>query len=127
MLHLFVVVSSFSSLFKLNMACYWLFRFLQATTSQNVLTYKFTLNQLLQRSASILIKQDSFFELQSEAKWYYKVGQVLQNRVVFIIKWDSNYKVVQHREQMKETGEIDFVNLLFHSTLICLVTDTYRD
>ena len=109
------------------MACYWLFRFLQATTSQNVLTYKFTLNQLLQRRASILIKQDSFFELQSEAKWYYKVGQVLQSRVVFIIKWDSNYKVVQHREQMKETGEIDFVNLLFHSALICLVTDTYRD
>ena len=103
------------------MACYWLFRFLQATTSQNVLTYKFTLNQLLQRSASILIKQDSFFELQSEAKWYYKVGQVLQSRVVFIIKLDSNYKVVQHREQMKETGEIDFINLLFHSTLICLV------
>ena len=127
MLHLFVVVSSFSSLFKLSMAWYWLFIFLQATTSQNVLTYKFTLNQLLQRSASILIKQDSFFELQSEAKWNYKVGQVLQSRVVFIIKWDNNYKVVQHREQMKETGEIDFVNLLFHSTLICLVTDTYRD
>ena len=126
MLHLFVVVSSFSSLFKLNMACYWLFRFLQATTSQNVLTYKFTLNQLLQMSTSVIIKQDRFFELQSEAKWYYK-GQVLQSRVIFITKWDNNYKVVQYREQMKETGEIDFGNLLFHSTLICLVTDTYRD
>ena len=74
MSHLFVVVSSLSSLFKLTMACYWLFPFLQATTSQNVLTYKFTLNQLLQRSASVLIKQESFFELKSEAKWYYKVG-----------------------------------------------------
>ena len=54
-------------------------------------------------------------------------GQVLQSRVIFITKWDSNYKVVLYREQMKETGEIDFSNLLFHSTLICLVTDTYRD
>ena len=96
------------------------------------------------------------FELQSKAKWYYKVAQwasdvlwtsnghlyevrspkdvryplevqVLQSRVIFITKWDNNYKVVQYREQMKETGEIDFGNLLFHSTLICLVTDTYRD
>ena len=127
MLHLFVVFSSLSSLFKLTMACYWLFHFLHATASQNVLTYKFTLNQLLQRSASVIIKQDSFFELQSKAKWYYKVRQVLQSRVIFITKWDNNYKVVQYREQMKETGEIDFGNLLFHSTLICLVTDTYRD
>ena len=44
---------------------------------------------------------------------------------MFITKWDNNYKVLQYREQMKETGEIDFGNLLFHSTLICLVTDTY--
>ena len=104
------------------MACH----FLQGTTSQNVLTYKFTLNQLLQMSTSVIIKQDRFFELQSEAKWYYK-GQVLQSRVIFITKWDNNYKVLQYREQMKETGEIDFGNLLFHSTLIRLVTDTYRD
>ena len=55
------------------MACYWLFHFLQTATSQNVLTYKFTLNQLLQMYASVIIKQDSFFELQSEAKWYYKI------------------------------------------------------
>ena len=127
MLLLFVVVSTLLSLFKLTMACYLLFYFLQATTSQNVLTYKFTLKQLLQRSASVIIKQDSFFELQSEAKWYYKVGQVLQSRVIFITKWDNNYKVVQYRQQMKETGKIDFGNLLFHSTLVCLVTDTYRD
>ena len=50
--------------------------------------------------------------------------QVLQSRVIFITKWDNSYKVVQYREQMKETGEVDFGNLLFHSTLICLVTDT---
>ena len=92
------------------MACYWLFHFLHATASQNVLTYKFTLNQLLQRSASVIIKQDSFFESQNEAKWYYKVGQVLQSRGIFITKWDKNYKVVQYREQIKETGEIDFGN-----------------
>ena len=54
-------------------------------------------------------------------------GQVLQSRVIFITNWDSDYKVVQYREQMKETGEINFGNLLFHSTLTCLVTDTYRD
>ena len=69
LLHLFVVVSSLSSYFKLTIACYWLLHFLQATT------YKFTLNQLLQRSASVIIIQDSFFELPSEAKWYYKVAQ----------------------------------------------------
>ena len=109
------------------MAYCWLFHFLQATTLQNVLTYKFTLNQLLQRSASVTIKQDGFFELQSEAKWYYNTGQVLQSRVIFIAKWDNSYKVVQYREQMKETEEVDFGNLLFHSTLICLVTETYRD
>ena len=40
-----------SSLFKLVMACYWLFHFLQKTKSQNVLPYKFTVNQLLQSSA----------------------------------------------------------------------------
>ena len=56
-----------SDLFKLTMACYWLFHVLQATTSQNVSTYKFTLNHFLQMSAGVIIKQDSFFELQSEA------------------------------------------------------------
>ena len=125
LLHLFVVLSSLFSLFKLTMACYWLFHFLPATTSQNVLTYKLTLNQLLQRKGSVIIKQDSFLELQREAKWYYKEGQVLQSKEIFITKWGKNYKVVQYREQMKETGEINFGNLLFHSTLICLVTDTW--
>ena len=40
--HLFVVLSSLSSYFKLTIACYWLLLFLQASTSQKVLTYKFT-------------------------------------------------------------------------------------
>ena len=113
-----------SSLFKLAVACYWLLHFLQATASQNVLTYKFTLNQLLRRSASVIIKQDSFFELQSETQRYYKVGQVLESRVIFVTKWGNNYNVVQYRRQMKETAEIDFGGLLLHSTLICLATDT---
>ena len=42
----------------------------------------------------------------------------------FITKWANNYKVVQGTNQMKETGEIDFGNLLLHSPLICLATDT---
>ena len=42
-------------------------RFLQATTSQSVLTCKFTINQLLQRSESVIIKRDSFFELKNGA------------------------------------------------------------
>ena len=113
-----------SSLFKLAVACYWLLHFLQATASQNVLTYKFTLNQLLRRSASVIIKQDSFFELQSETQRYYKVGQVLESRAIFVTKWGNNYNVVQYRRQMKETAEIDFGGLLLHSTLICLATDT---
>ena len=82
---------AFSSLFKLTMACYWFFHFFQATTSQNVLTYKFTLNQLLKRSASVIVKRDSFLELQCEVKWYYKVGQVLKRRTVFITKWGKCY------------------------------------
>ena len=36
-----------SIIFKLAKACYWLFHFLKATKSQNVLTYKFTINQVL--------------------------------------------------------------------------------
>ena len=56
---------------------------------------------------------------------------VIQNRAILITKWsnfitrgDNNHKVVQYRRQMKETGEIDFGNLLLHSTLTCLATDT---
>ena len=38
--------------------------------------------------------------------------------------WDNNYKIVQYRKQMKETGEIDFGNLFLYSTLTCQETDT---
>ena len=77
-----------SSLFKLTMTCYWLFHCLQATTSQNVLSHKFTLTELLQRSASVIIKRDSFFELQSEAKWLH-IG------ATFITKWGNNYNFIK--------------------------------
>ena len=90
--HLFGIVSDTF----LAIPCYRLFHFLQVTTSQNVLSYKFTLNQLLQGSASVIIKRDCLFELQSEAKWYYKVAQVQQIRAIFIIKWGNLfYKVGQ--------------------------------
>ena len=42
----------------------------------------------------------------------------------FVAKWGNSYKVVQYRRQMKETGERDFDNLLIHSPLICLASDT---
>ena len=61
-------------------------------------------------SVRVFIKQDSFFELQSGT--------------IFTTKWGNNYKVVQYRRQIKETREIDFGNLLLHSPLICLTTDT---
>ena len=113
------------------MACSRSFHFLQATTLRNVLTCKFTINQLLQRSARVIIKRDSFFELQRGASGiakqgrYYQVEQFLsKSGATFITKWANNYKVVQGTNQMKETGEIDFGNLLLHSPLICLATDT---
>ena len=66
-----------SNLFKLAMACYWLFQFLQVTKSQNFLTYRFTINQLLQRNASVVISRTAFLN--------YKAGQVvLQSRAVNI-------------------------------------------
>ena len=62
------------------------------------------------KSVRVFIKQDSFFELQSEA--------------IFTRKWGYKYKVLQYRRQMKETKEIDFGNLLLYSSLICLATDS---
>ena len=64
-----------SNLFKLAMACYWLFQFLQVMKSQNFLTYKFTINQLLQSNASVVMSGTAFLN--------YKAGQVvLQSRAV---------------------------------------------
>ena len=62
------------------------------------------------KSVRVFIKQDNFFELESEA--------------IFTRKWGNKYKVVQYRRQMKETKEIDFDNLLLYSSLICLATDS---
>ena len=97
---------AFSILFKLTMACYWFFQLLQATTSQNVLTYKFTLNQLLKRSASVIVKRDSFFELQWEVKWYYKVGQVLKRRTIFITKWGVFLRILRNTYITKRLGRL---------------------
>ena len=108
--HLNGVALARSRIFQLAMACSQSFHCLQAMKSQNILTCNFTTNQLLKRSVRVFIKQDSFFELQRGA--------------IFTTKWGNNYKVVQYRRQMKETKEIDFGNLLLHSPLICLATDT---
>ena len=104
------VASSMFQTFQLAMACPQSFHFLQATKSLNILACNFTTNQLLKRSVRVFIKQESFFELQSGA--------------IFTTKWGNNYKVLHQRRQMKETNEIDFGNLLFHSPLICLAIDT---
>ena len=116
-----------SNLFKLAMACYWMFYILQKTKLQNVLTYKFTINQLLQMSASVIMSGAAFLNYKAGkvvlqclagntkyGNFYYKVGQ----------GYDNNHKLVQYRRQIKEIGEIYFANLLLHSTLICLLTDT---
>ena len=92
-------------------ACYGLFRvvpFLQAKMSQNVLTCKFTINQLLQGSASVIIKWDNGLELQSRTTVLnYKVGQVvlqsragtgqllLQSGTAFITKWGKKIQTEQ--------------------------------
>ena len=108
--HLIGVASGMFQTSQLAMACPQSFHFLQATKLLNILTCNFTANQLLKRSVKVFIKQESFFELQSGAN--------------FTTKWGNNYKVLHYRRQMKETKEIDFGNLLFHSPLICLVIDT---
>ena len=73
------------------MTCFKPFHFLQAAKSQNVLTCKFTVNQLhvdfVTRSASVVMKCDSFKQGR-----YYKMGQVLQNGATFFTKWGYYYK-----------------------------------
>ena len=72
--HLFGVVSG---TFQLAMTCSQLFRFLQAMVSQNILTGKFTINQLLQSSVSVIIKRNNFFELQSRASSITKIFRIV--------------------------------------------------
>ena len=83
-----------SSLFQLVMACSRSFPFLQATTSQNVFTYKFTINQL---QASVIIMWDSPDILQSKASAITKWGSslVLQSGASGITKQGRHCKVVQ--------------------------------
>ena len=97
---------AFSILFKLTMACYRFFHFFQSTTSQNVLTYKVTWNQLLKRRASVIVKRDSFLELQWEVKWYYKVGQVLKRRTIFITKWGVFLRILRNTYITKRLGRL---------------------
>ena len=61
--------------------------------------------------------------------WITERGKVVLLHIgaTFITNWNNNYKVMQWRRQMKETGEIDFGNVLLYSTLICQVTDFYPD
>ena len=89
------------------MTCYWLFHCLQATTSQNVLSHKFTLTEFLQRSASVIIKSHSFFELQSEAKRLH-IG------ATFITKWGNNYNFIKNAIEM--TNERNSVNRFWQPT-----------
>ena len=42
-------------------------------------------------SANVIIKQDSFFELQSEAKWYYKIQWASDVHWTFDVHWEGRY------------------------------------
>ena len=69
-------------------------------------------------------KVGQLFRITKRGKWYYKVGLILPSGTIFVTKWGSNYKVMQYRRQMKETGEMDLGNGLLHSPIFCLATDT---
>ena len=98
------------------------FQYLQATTPKNVLTCKFTLNQLqldfmtkwgkpyykvrqlwciYYKLRQVLLQSETAIALQNGAisiiKWgvYYKVGHILQSGATFITKWGRYYKVGQ--------------------------------
>ena len=100
-----------SGLFQLVMACSGWFHFPQATTSQNVLTCEFTINQLHVDFITKYCKCNYKVE-------QLKVGQVLQSGATFIRKQGNYYKVVQYIKQMREREG----NRLWQ--LICLETDT---
>ena len=40
------------------------------------------------------------------------MGQVLKSGTTFFKKWGNNYKVMQYRRQMRETGESNSPNTL---------------
>ena len=97
LLHLFVVLSSLSSYFKLTIACYWLLLFLQLRRHRRF----WLTNLLLQRSASVIIIQGSFCELQSEAEWYYKVAQWASD-----VLWTSNGRLYEVRTSRRRPLDI---------------------
>ena len=110
---LFHLIGVASGTFQTFLACYGLFLVVPLFTSDEVTEYfdlRFYYKSTSKKELRVFIKQGSFFELQSGA--------------IFTTKWGNNYKVVQNRRQIKETKEIDFGNLLFHSPLICLTTGT---
>ena len=72
------------------------FHFSQATISQNVLTYKFTINQL--HVDFITMEWKRYYQMEQV-----KVGQVLQSGATFITKSANYYKVVHYRKKMRET------------------------
>ena len=76
---------------------------------------------------SISTKERKYHYKVRHPFWITKRGKVVLFHIgaTFITNWDNNYKVMQCRRQIKETGKIDFGNLLLHSTLICQVTDLY--
>ena len=76
---------------------------------------------------SISTKERKYHYKVRHLFWITKRGKVVLLHIgaTFITNWDNNYKVMQCRRQIKETGKIDFGNLLLHSTLICQVTDLY--
>ena len=78
---------------------------------------------------SISTKERKYHYKVRHLFWITKRGKVVLLHIgaTFITNWDNNYKVMQCRRQMKETGEIDFGNVLLYSTLICQVTDFYPD
>ena len=78
---------------------------------------------------SISTKERKYHYKVRHLFWITKRGKVVLLHIgaTFITNWNSNYKVMQWRRQMKETGEIDFGNVLLYSTLICQVTDFYPD
>ena len=103
-------------------ACYGLFRvvpFLQAKMSQNDLQIYYKSTSARECKCHYKVRQRSW--ITKSDKWYYKVGQVRGNfyhKVGQLLLQSGAKKYKQNRRQMKETGEIDFGNLVLHSALI---------
>ena len=93
------------------MACSLSFHFLQATTSQNVFTCQFIINQLLQRIAMPL-KNGTAFWITRRGKWYYKIEQVLPNGANFIKKWVNSYEVMQYIANERNKGKRLYVTVM---------------